>query len=226
MHFKSPQAASYSRNRVRVDEGPLMRTAKLATLLSLAVMLTTGACEAKPAKKKPAANANWYPASIALPGGLNYSCSLTPLPAQMDGIPGRDRLYINHAFAMILKCAQAKTIMVSKLKRGSARNAYAVYYASTIEALKTIRSEPTPRGLETFRNEVLHGLITQMKFFEKASTAAEAGTDFNSILKIPEGRQASNHLQSAWSQLKARYTNCSPTTENSMYHHLCALDMF
>jgi hypothetical protein len=225
MHLKSLQTVSYSRDRVRSVEGPLTRTAKLATMLSLAIMLTSGACQAKPAKK-PAANANWYPASIALPNGLSYSCSLTPLPAQMDGIPGKDRLYINHVFAMILKCAQAKTIMISKLTRGSARNAYATYYASTISSLKIIRSEPTPRGLETFRNQVLQGLILQLKFFEKAATAAEAGTDFNTILKIPEGKQASSQLQSAWSQLKSRYTNCSPTTENSMYHHLCALDVF
>lgn len=198
----------------------------LAILLSAALVFTTTATEAKGPAKKAAANANWYPASIALPNGLNYSCPLAPLPPAMEGVPAKDRLYINHTYAMILKCAQAKTIMVSKLTKGSARAAYSVYYTSTISALKAIRAEPTPRGLELFRNQVLEGLILQMKFFEKAATAAEAGTDFNSILKIPEGKQASSKLQSAWTQMKARYTNLSPLTENSMYHHLCALDMF
>ncbi len=225
MHLKSPQTASSNRNQSkRVDE---RRTAQLAILLSAAIVLTSAPAQAKPAKKPAAAaNTNWYPASIALPAGLSYPCALTPLPAALDGIPGRDRIYINHVFAMILRCAQAKTIMVSKLTKGSARNGYAVYYASTISALKTIRAEPTPRGLETFRNQVMQGLILQMKFFDKAATAAEAGTDFNTILRIPEGKQASSQLQAAWSQLKSRYTNCSPTTENSMYHHLCALDLF
>lgn len=232
MHLKSPQTAS-SRPLYRVDESQLSRTAKLAVLLSAAFLFASAAeCQAKPPSKKAAAaaaakaKANWYPASVALPDGLNYHCALTPLPPTMDGVLPGDRLYINHVFSMILKCAQAKTIMCSKLTKGSARSAYAKYYASTIDALKTIRAEPTPRGLELFRNQLMQGIILQIKFFDKAATAAEAGTDFNTILKIPEGKQASSQLQSAWGQLKARYTNFGPTTENSMYHHLCALDMF
>lgn len=127
---------------------------------------------------------------------------------------------------MILKCVQAKTVMLSKLTKGSAKTAYSTYYASTLSALKTIRAEPTPKGLEPFRNQVMQAVILQMKFFEKASSAAESGTDFNTILQIPEGKQASSQLISAWSQMKTRYSSLGPATEKSMYHHLCALDLF
>ncbi len=208
------------------------RTAKVAILFSALLGLTAAASEAKPAEtKQPAssastASANWYPSSIALPSGLSYPCALTALPPTMDGIPVKDRVYINHVYAMILKCVQAKTIMLSKLTKGSARSAYSTYYASTLAALKLIRAEPTPSGLESFRNEIMQSIMLQMKFFEKASTAAEAGTDFNTILQIPEGRQASTQLQGAWGQMKARYSSLSPKTEDSMYHHLCALDLF
>jgi len=199
----------------------------LGVLLVGANMILPEVSEAKPkAKPAQAANANWYPASVAAPNGLSYPCNLHPLPRSMDGIPARDRVYINHTFAMILRALQAKTVMLSKLTKGNARPAYATYYATTISALKTIQKEPTPRGLETFRNEVMNGIILQMTFFKKATTAAEAGSDFKTIMKIPEGKQASAQLQAAWSQLKSHYTNIGPMTENSLYHHLCALDLF
>jgi hypothetical protein len=207
----------------------------VASFLLSAIMVATctAPCTAKPTAEKKAASissaissANWYPSSVALPAGLNYPCNLTGLPPAMDGIPAGDRVFINHTYAMILKSVQAKIAMVSRLTKGSARNAYPIYYAITLSTIKTIRAEPTPRGLETFRNQVLQALILQMKFFEKASAAAEAGQDFNTIMQIPEGRQASSQLQAAWSQMKSRYASLGRSTEDSMYHHLCALDLF
>lgn len=169
---------------------------------------------------------NWYPPSIALPQGLNYPCALTPLPTALPGIPAGDRNYINHVYSMLLKCVQAKTIMLSKLKRGEAASAYTRYYADTYKALETIRNEPTPQGLESFRNQVMTAITTQVTFFSKAAKAAEAGTDGNTIMQIPEGRQASSMLISAWGEMAARYPQWSAETKDSMYHHLCALDLF
>ncbi len=44
--------------------------------------------------------------------------------------------------------------------------------------------------------------------------------------QVPEGRQASRHLFSAWARMQARYPSWSRETADSIYHHLCALDLF
>jgi hypothetical protein len=185
--------------------------------------------KSKPAISKVASYSgsdNWYPSSIALPAGLSYPCALRPLPSNLAGIPAADRRYINHAYALILQCVQAKTIMVSKLTKGSARNGYSTYYNTTRYALEKLRAEPTPKGLESFRNQVMNAILLQVKFFDKASLAAEANTPFNQLMQIPEGRQASSLLINAFGQMSARYPQWSAETKDSIYHHLCALDLF
>ncbi len=173
-----------------------------------------------------ASNQNWYPSSIALPDGLQYHCQLKPLPAALPGIPEQDRVYINHAYAMILKCVQAKTILYSKLQSPSARSFYSRYYSETAAALERIRKEPTPAGLEGFRNRVVKAIILQVTFFDKATKAAEAKKSFNEIIQIPEGRQASSELMAAWNDMAQRYPQWGAETKDSIYHHLCALDLF
>ena len=44
--------------------------------------------------------------------------------------------------------------------------------------------------------------------------------------QLPQGRQASARLVGAWSQMQARYPAWSAATRDSIYHHLCALDLF
>lgn len=183
--------------------------------------------EAVKPKQKPSAHfQDWYPSSIALPNGVAYHCNLTPLPRSLPGIPESDRQYINHAYAMILKCAQAKTIIVSKMQRGSARTAYSRYYADTAQALDKIRREPTPKGLEQFRNQIVKAIILQVKFFDKASKAIDSGTPWNSVLQYPEGKEASALLISAFGEMAQRYPGWGADTKDSIYHHLCALDLF
>lgn len=178
-------------------------------------------------KQKPGAQfEDWYPRSIALPDGVAYHCNLTPLPRSLPGIPESDRRFINHTYAMILRCAQAKTIIVSKMQPGKARTAYRRYYAETYQALDKIRREPTPKGLERFRNQVLNAITLQVKFFDKASKATDAGTDWNSVLQYPEGKQASTLLISAFGEMAQRYPSWRADTKDSIYHHLCALDLF
>ena len=46
------------------------------------------------------------------------------------------------------------------------------------------------------------------------------------VYPIAEGRQASGRLISAWGRMQARYPGWSPETRDSIYHHLCALDLF
>lgn len=178
----------------------------------------------------PAASAdqsNWYPASITLPDGLKYPCALTPLPQSLKGIPQSDRVFINHAYAMILKAAQAKTIMLADLSdKGRVQNAYSKYYYSCADALKKLQAEPTPKGLEKFRNQVIRAVQLQMVFFDKASTASSKGVPFKQLMAIPEGKQASTLLFAAWSQMENRYSAWDAATKDSINHHLCALDLF
>ena len=54
----------------------------------------------------------------------------------------------------------------------------------------------------------------------------EAGRGMADVYQIAEGRQASARLISAWGRMQARYPGWSPETSNSIYHHLCALDLF
>lgn len=89
--------------------------------------LNTAKATAPAARPNNGQFVNWYPSSIALPQGLNYPCALTPLPTALPGIPADDRNYLNHVYSMLLKCVQAKTIMLSKLKRGEAASAYTRY---------------------------------------------------------------------------------------------------
>lgn len=170
---------------------------------------------------------NWYPSSIAMGGGLRYPCALTALPPDLKGIPKNDKRYINHVYAMILKCVQAKTAMVSKLNDpSSVQAAYSRYYYATKAAADKIRNEPTPKGLEAFRNKILKAIGLQMRFFDKATRQARARVPYQKIMTIPEGKQASNMLISAWGNMTSRYPGWSKSTKDSIYHHLCALDLF
>jgi hypothetical protein len=54
----------------------------------------------------------------------------------------------------------------------------------------------------------------------------EAGRGMADVYQIAEGRQASARLISAWGRMQARYLAWSSETSNSIYHHLCALDLF
>lgn len=170
---------------------------------------------------------NWYPSSINLPNGLRYPCALTALPPDLKGIPKADKKYINHVYAMILKCVQAKTVMMSNLNNPArVRNAYSKYYYDTKAALDKIRQEPAPKGLGSFRNQVVKAIMLQMTFFDKASRLAAKRTPFNKLMAIPEGKQASSLLRSAWGKMANRYPSWSHRTKDSIYHHLCALDLF
>jgi hypothetical protein len=112
------------------------------------------------------------------------------------------------------------------MQPGSARTAYSRYYADTTQALDKIRKEPTPKGLEQFRNQVINAVILQVKFFDKASKATDAGIPWNAVLQYPEGKQASSLLISAFGEMTQRYPSWGADTKDSIYHHLCALDLF
>lgn len=171
---------------------------------------------------------NWYPASIAPPQGLKYPCALVALPTTLEGIPDSDKQFINHVYSMILKCLQAKLVMLAELYKESAgyQNAFNHYYQESSAARQKILSEPCPKGLEEFRNEVIQAVDKQIVFFRTGVAMRQNHKSIQEVYNLPEGRAASALLQNAWGKMASRYPNWSPGVKDSIYHHLCALDLF
>ena len=169
---------------------------------------------------------DWYPRDIRPPAGTQYPCALRALPPTLDGIPAGEHRFINHAYALILRATQAKLLMLKALGGGGADAAWTAYQRSISAALGALRAEPVPAGLERFRDRVASALELQVKFFAKALEARRHGQPLEQVFRIPEGRAASMRLMGAWAVMAARYPSWSPETRDSIYHHLCALDLF
>lgn len=170
---------------------------------------------------------NWYPRDITPPSGYQYPCALTALPDNLAGIPATDRQFINHVYTMILKALQAKMVMLSALNGSSGfSSAYANYYSQIAAQRAKIMAEPTPSGLETFKAQVVSAIDNQCSFFDKAQKMRQQGSSFETVMQVPEGRTASQMLMAAWNEMAKRYPSWSPEVKDSIYHHLCALDLF
>ena len=173
---------------------------------------------------------DWYPADITPPAGTQYPCALTPLPRELPGIPSADRRFINHTYAMILKATQTKLVLLKALQERGDRKLDAplsAYLRTTDEAVRRIEAEPIPKGLSPFSADVVSAIRLQSAFFRRAVTARQRGTSLESIFGFPEARTASNRLLAAWSKMEHRYNGAwTPATKDSIYHHLCALDLF
>lgn len=174
-----------------------------------------------------AAFEDWYPADIAPPPGTQYPCVLTALPRDLPGIPPSHRAFINHSYSLILRAVQAKLLVYNELGAQPPSNAVLKQYLATTRELQgRLRAEPAPGSLTEFRDDVLVAMDLQMAFFTKAVARRQAGETFEQVIGIPEGREASGRLQSAWGKMSARYPSWSAETKDSIYHHLCALDLF
>lgn len=172
---------------------------------------------------------DWYPADIAPPPGTQYPCALTALPRDLPGIPTGDRRFINHVYSMLLRATQAKLILQKALGDGSGPRlaiAHADYRRVTGDALAKIRAEPVPSGLEKFREDVTAALDLQRSTFEQAVKARVGGGPAGEEYRLPEGRAASQRLIAAWAKMMRRYPDWSTEMRDSVYHHLCALDLF
>lgn len=171
---------------------------------------------------------DWYPSSITAPAGLQYPCALTPLPRTLTGIPGGERQFINHSYSLILKCLQSKLIMLADLYKDNSNHstAYSRYYSDTVASRTKLLNEKAPSGLETFKRQTIAAIDLQVNFFNKATQMRNNNSSMNDVMQIAEGRQASTMLQQAWSEMASRYPAMSADVKDSIYHHLCALDLF
>jgi len=168
-----------------------------------------------------------YPADITPPPGTRYPCALTALPQGLPGIPETDRAFINRSYARILKATQAKLVLLNALEQQREMRARLLRYLETTEGLLARqRTEEVPAGLEPFQQDVLGALELQRTFFSKAEAERERDGSMDDVYRIPEGRLASSRLIAAWGRMRARYPGWPSETRESIYHHLCALDLF
>jgi hypothetical protein len=198
-----------------------------ARALAVALMVPCLASAAVRPEVDPAAADEAYPQDITPPPGTQYPCALKALPRELPGIPEADRAYINRTYAVLLRATQAKLVLLKALEEdrdlpvGLAR-----YQDATRQLALRLTSEPPPPGLAAFQQDVQQALALQQAFFSEAVAQRAAGRTMAEVYQIPQGRQASARLISAWGRMQARYRAWSPETKDSIYHHLCALDLF
>jgi hypothetical protein len=199
----------------------------LAAAALLAAACASPAPAADPPPRPVQAGEERYPDDIAPPAGTRYPCALTALPRTLGGVPEADRAYINRTYTRILRATQAKLVMLKALEDSrDLEDALARYREATDVLAGRLRAETAPSGLEAFQDDVWHALTLQQAFFAKAVPLRQSGRAVNDVYAIPEGRQASSRLISAWGRMRARYPSWSRETSDSIYHHLCALDLF
>jgi hypothetical protein len=192
-----------------------------AAVLAVSTLAASGAAE------PPSPAEDGYPADITPPAGTRYPCALTALPRALPGIPDADRAYINHTYARVLRATQAKLVLLKALEEGRDLPAARARYEETSGPLAArLRAESPPDGLAAFQEDVAQALALQQAFFARAVPLRQAGRGMPEVYRIPEGRTASARLISAWMRMQARYPSWSAETRDSIYHHLCALDLF
>lgn len=192
--------------------------------LTLAVLLA-GAAAGQQAGLP--AGEDWYPRDITAPAGTRYPCALTALPRSLPGIPESDRRYVNHVYTLLLRATQAKLALLAAMEGPrDMRLAHDTYSRKLAEISARLAQEPVPSGLSVFHADVTAALDLQSQFFAAAVAARAAGRPLAGVFAIPAGRLASARLIAAWGRMQARYPAWSAETRDSIYHHLCALDLF
>jgi hypothetical protein len=197
----------------------------LAVTGALAAALLLPGCIA-PAAVAQSAATDLYPRDITPPPGTQYPCALKALPDGLPGIVEADRAYINRTYAVVLRAIQAKLLLLKALEEGRDLRLALARYQDATRPLALRLTEPPPAGLAAFQEDVRQALTLQQAFFAEAVSMREAGRGMADVYQIPQGRQASARLISAWGRMQARYPAWSPQTKDSIYHHLCALDLF
>lgn len=188
--------------------------------LALLAFLLSTAGSAAPAQDS-------YPADIAPPPGTRYPCALTALPPGLPGVPPADRAFVNRTYSRVLRATQAKLLLLKSLdERQGMSDALARYLGETEALAGRQKADAVPEGLGPFQKDVLAALELQQAFFRKALPLREAGRGMDAAYQMPEGRQASARLVAAFGQMQARYPSWSAETRDSIFHHLCALDLF
>ena len=197
---------------------PHKQNLKYATLLAL---LSAQLCT------QPGKAENWYPSSAAPYSGTRFHCDLQPLPPNLPGIKDEDKEFVDHACAVLLKCAQEKEGMLLALRNGTQKEHFPLYEATIRTQIERLKSVRVPAGLEKFKADVEEAINLQVNFFRIATQKRSEGVAYDTLMSIPQGREASTKLFSAWDEMQKRYwLFWSGPSKDCIFHHLCALDLF
>lgn len=225
-----------------------MRSLLFACLLALGTGSVILAAPDRPSKRtkksKLDKTKSWYPKKVSPPKGTKYPCEMTKLT--FDAFPKKDRLFADHTFTMIIRTIWAKLTLMEtwrvmdvrrghrKLSTSKLKAAFNTYEKEVRKNLEVLKAEEIPgkdKALTAFRNDVVKAIELQLVFFKKGRDLVVKlphPKGYDSMLKVPEGKQASRLLISAWGKIARHYKNWgkSKATKDSVYHHLCALDVF
>ena len=202
---------------------PTMRT---AGLLGFLVLLSGCDPVASEDSAPGAIFADWYPANTSPPAGTAYPCAFTPMPKTLDGIPPSHHRFLNHVCSLLVKAIHQRLLAHQALAAGNGAG-LETYLAATRELQKKIRDEEAPSSMRAFRDDLVAGLEGEMTAYGAAFAARRSGNEaIQALGAAPGGREASGRLISAWQKMEARYPKWTPDVKNSLYHHLCALDIF
>lgn len=180
-----------------------------------------------PSLRAQPASDDAYPRDITPPAGTQYPCALTALPRALPGIPEADRAYVNRTYARVLRATHAKLLLLKALQeRHDLPAALARYQEATRALAAKLAGDQPPAGLAPFQEDVREALALQQTFFAKAVPLRGSGATMPQVYQIGEGRQGSARLIAAWGRMQARYPAWSAETRDSIFHHLCALDLF
>lgn len=215
-----------------------MRWTAIAAALALGACSSSAAppaAEPPPASAPPATTAvsasavfeDWYPDDIAPPEGTSYPCALTALPRALPGVGEADRRYVNHVYTLVLRATQSKLRVLRALERREGMaEAQQRYDGEMADLTARLDGETVPDGLASFQADVRSAFDLQRAFFAEAARVREAGREMTDVFAIRSGRQASARLISAWGAMQRRYPAWTAEMRESVYHHLCALDLF
>ena len=196
-------------------------------LLAATLLLVCCACGFRETHAAAAVIDEQYPADITPPAGTQYPCALTALPRELPGIPEADRSYINRTYARVLRATQAKLVVLKALEENRrVDEAMKRYESTTSDIGATLKRDAVPAGLEPFRDDLVAALELQQTFFRKGVPLRKKGETMQAVYAVPEGRAASARLFAAWAKMQSRYPSWNAETKDSIFHHLCALDLF
>lgn len=188
---------------------------------------------------------DWYPDDVSPPAGQKYPCALVALPRAQAGIPAADRPFINHLATVCLEATRAKLRFFRGLRWESPAEATLDALRADVTELRALlAAETPPEGLEQVHADVLAALDLELRFFERfaeemlplrrridglprdEASRLWKGANARVFPSIPEGGQASARLRAAWAALERRYGAAwTPAVKDSLYHHLCAMDL-
>lgn len=199
------------------------RAARALALAALPIVLVAG-CGGEAGGRPSLVFEDWYPEDVSPPPGTRYPCALTAQPRDLPGIPATDRAFVNHAYSLVLDATRARLELMRDLERNGAA-AFRDYEVRIAAIGERLDSEPTPEGLERFRDDVAAALRLQRDAFGAAVRETPRGAG-RAVFARPEAREASRRLIRAWGAMNARYPEATAELRDSAYHHLCALDLF